>query len=63
MLQQASWKTLSLLFTLVLFATYVVAQNDGGKAPIDPAGLQRLQADTGGAVKVSINRATGAPVS
>ena len=60
MLREASWKTLSLLFTLVLFTTYVVAQNHGGKAPIDPAGLQRLQADTGGAVKVSINRATGA---
>ncbi|MGE5206981.1 MAG: M4 family metallopeptidase [Chlamydiota bacterium] len=35
-------------------------QNQGGKAAIDPAGIQRLQADTGGAARVSINRATGA---
>ena len=59
MLQRSSWKTLPLLFTLLFFTTLSVAQN-GSKAPIDAAGVQKLQADTGGAAKVSINRATGA---
>src|SRR5689334_16609031 len=58
MLQRSSWKPLALLFTLLL-VTSLVAQN-AGKAPVDAAGVQRLQADTGGAAKVSINRATGA---
>ena len=60
MLRKLSWKILSLLFTLSLVTTHVVAQNQAGKAAIDPAGIQRLQTDTGGAAKVTINRATGA---
>src|SRR5512144_37817 len=60
MLRKLSWKILSLLFTLSLVTTHVVAQNQAGKAAIDPAGIQRLQTDTGGAAKVTISRATGA---
>jgi len=44
---------------LFLLTIPTIAQSQTGKAAIDPAGIQRLQADTGGAARVSINPATG----
>lgn len=60
MLRVSSLKFLSFPLILVITTISAIAQRQNGKAPIDQAGILRLQADTGGAANVSIDRATGA---
>lgn len=58
MLRVLPLKHFFILPVFLLLTLFAMAQNQAGKAAIDPAGIQRLQADTGAAVSVS--PATGA---
>lgn len=48
------------LLTLVCAGSAVAQSSPQRKTPLDPAGIDRLAAETGGAAEVSVNGATGA---
>src|SRR3954470_20519257 len=43
-----------------IFLSTLVFSQQNGKAPIDPAGIQRLKADSGDTVKITVSKVTGA---